>query len=410
MLRSVVFLLASALAPSVALAQGKVWTVAPGGAGADFALVSSAVAAAADGDFVLVKAGSYADSFVVQRPITIQAERDAVVSVSHVEVSNLVSGSVQLRGLEIHGGLRLQGAAGLVWIEDCVVSWSSDAIDFVVEVRDCEDVVLVDTQVVASPTFVFNWFDERAQSALLTEASSVHAFGCTFVGADADLYDCPLPNECAQPAGDAIVTGASDFLYLGACHASGGAGATNESIGWDRDCSPGGTALASSGTSVVLGGSLAGGPGTWCSPAGPDRTGDVHFRPDRPIRLTVASPARESEEVVVDFRGPPLTPVYLISGPVPRAAYVPIASGILLVGPPRTVQLAGSTDGEGRLTIAFPQPALPPGIDAATTLLQAVYRDLDSALGPHLIGKIRREPTASVFGAGTVLVTLDDSF
>jgi F-box protein 11 len=54
---------------------GTTWTVAPDGG--DFSTISEAVAAAQDGDTVLVAPGTYEDAFIIDRDITLRGEGDA---------------------------------------------------------------------------------------------------------------------------------------------------------------------------------------------------------------------------------------------------------------------------------------------------------------------------------------------
>ena len=85
-------LLAACLAPALAATpQGKIWTV--GASGADFTQIQPAVDAAADGDLILVKPGSYVQFAINERSLTVFAKQPGSVSIAGaVRIMNLAPG------------------------------------------------------------------------------------------------------------------------------------------------------------------------------------------------------------------------------------------------------------------------------------------------------------------------------
>jgi parallel beta-helix repeat protein len=100
-MRPLLFATFVALMPVAAF--GKTWTV--GGSGADFPLVAPAIAAAADGDTILVRRGVYRENLTIDRRIALIGEGDAVLY--GTGVGSIVK--VQADGCEIRG-LRIEGS------------------------------------------------------------------------------------------------------------------------------------------------------------------------------------------------------------------------------------------------------------------------------------------------------------
>jgi nitrous oxidase accessory protein len=80
----------------------RTWTV--GGAAADFPLIAPAVAAAADGDIVLVRGGVYREDLVIRRRIVLAGERRPVlVGTGEGTVVEIAAAEAVLRGFDIEG-------------------------------------------------------------------------------------------------------------------------------------------------------------------------------------------------------------------------------------------------------------------------------------------------------------------
>ena len=96
---------------------------AAGGPGSTFTTIGAAIAAASDGDFVLVRSGTYPETVALDGiGLVIQAEAGASVTVRDIRVERL--GPTQfaaIRGLgraTYYGDVVLTSNEGSIWIED----------------------------------------------------------------------------------------------------------------------------------------------------------------------------------------------------------------------------------------------------------------------------------------------------
>ena len=96
-----------------------------GGAGVGFTEIQAAVDAAADGDVVLVRSGTYAPFQVVGKGVTVLSDVEQTVVVNGpIEVSGTPADSlVVLRGLQtgtpLEHGASIEDCAGAVRVEEC---------------------------------------------------------------------------------------------------------------------------------------------------------------------------------------------------------------------------------------------------------------------------------------------------
>jgi hypothetical protein len=285
----------------------------------------------------------------------------------------------------------------------------------VLDVDGCRDVVLLDVEVLGREEFVL-YADGRAQEALgITGNSQVQAYDCPFQGGDASGYDCIFFYDCAQTGGPGLRSDPGCFVFLSGCMVRGGDGVATGDGFTGGECSRGGAGWANSGTGFALASELVGGaPGAYfsspCASPGAGYTGIVAQLPGRALAFEVASPLRDGSAATLSFEGPPLAPVFLSSSSSPLAVWLPIASGVLLTGSPRTFEFMGVTDASGRLSVAYPLDALAPGSEARHLFLQASYFTMVPSDFPAPVGKTRHVPRTFVLGRGSVLVQLASGF
>lgn len=110
------------------------------GPGVQFSDIAPAVAAASDGDLILVKSGTYSGFDIHHRSLSVVADIGAMVEiVGRVQVSALAAANrALLRGLKVRSapelgggfldpnfdysaGLQLLNSTGVTWVEDCTI-------------------------------------------------------------------------------------------------------------------------------------------------------------------------------------------------------------------------------------------------------------------------------------------------
>jgi len=173
---------------SVAPLAQSVHVVDSSGAG-DFTELQAAVDAAADGDVLLFRTGSYAGGSVNGKGLVLLADTDAAVRLeSSLALTGLPeSSTLVLSGLELDPveglALDVQLCAGAVWIEQCVLSGGgADALHALLSPR----LVFVDSVLFGGIQGLFF----HGRDAARFEQSSVWAFGTQFVG-HAGMLDDP---------------------------------------------------------------------------------------------------------------------------------------------------------------------------------------------------------------------------
>lgn len=133
----------SLLIATAAPASSKTWTV--GGSNPDFSDIPAAIAAAADGDLILVRPGSYS-GFVLDKGLRIVSSSSAVSLTSGVTVQNVAAPDrAVLRGLVFAAGtgLTLQSCSGEIVAEALDVS-ADGGTSTRVHVSDCANVCFTD--------------------------------------------------------------------------------------------------------------------------------------------------------------------------------------------------------------------------------------------------------------------------
>lgn len=195
------------LAAAPVCAQGAVLVVAPTpGPGVHSTTIQPAVDAAANGDFVLVKAGTYPSFSIDAKDVDVIAEFGAVVSVDGFEITNAPSGaSVVVRG--ITSTASEAGTSGAL-VLDCAGHVHLEACTLVGAVGD------------GSFTFV-NFHPNGAPGLSVDGSTSVALLRCTVRGGDGDDY-VPL-TALSGEGGDGLFADGS-FVAAYECSFLGGDG------------------------------------------------------------------------------------------------------------------------------------------------------------------------------------------
>lgn len=328
---------------------------ANGGTGV-FTSLSSAVAAAASGDVIVVRSGTYSapDSVVIDGK-SLFISCDDVVSpflqpdFTYVtfEIRNVAAGQqVAIRGLDFTiGTWSLSNCAGSVWLEDLETQHAATNQP-AIRATQCADVSIVRVNVRgASAAATFGVF--LGTPALHATQSRISVNDSKLFGGASGKtpYDEGFPGP-----GTWIVDSQSTFAGV----SIEGGGAVN---------TPGGNALVVSGTSAsvdLVATTLTPGSGTPPGGSISGQVGLVHVLPGIAPEFEIHSPRRYGQSTTLTFHGAPGSQAWIIATPVPLLTFAPQYSGALAVDAGAAVILpVGALSPLGYLSFAAPIPSLP---------------------------------------------------
>ncbi len=291
-----------------------------GGAGVDHTTIVDALAAAIDGDLILVKDGAYSGFAVGDLTVTITADAGATVSVtSGVTVSGLSSTrSVALYGLDIDAnfggiGMILSNNDGPIHIERCVIAGSGVAvfqINHGVQMFNCDAVTFVECGIGVG-------FDAGAYAGLTTSSSTVCLYECVISAGDAFIDQVPGAAGCQVSSGFLFASGTTFF------GGRGGDGIVQAPFMICTDGSDGGAGLLVTGgaDARVLDCTFIGGPGgaagdAGCSPGatGPGISGVTTSYAVPAHTYDIPSPVREGDVAAFTINGEPGELVWIFFG------------------------------------------------------------------------------------------------
>jgi hypothetical protein len=382
-----------ALATSLTSAQGNLWIVdSHGGAGVDFTVLQTAIDAAATGDTLLVRDGSYGAASISAKSLVLIGDRlsgPAQHSLAAMSIANLGPGqSVALRNLRLAGGttqgLFVQQCAGSVWVEDCVLTSTSQAGARVLSAQLftlVRSTVERGLRVESSQAFLY---DSHIQGQAGSNATTIGPFGPTCLDAG---------------AGGPALYQVAGFAYASGCTLSGGQGGAGI---WTFDCTSacvgaaGGPGLLMDGSSPIFrarGGTLAGGAGgaggfdlstfQTCSSGatGPASvlTPSANFQalPSAARSLEVSAPIGEGEVLTLDFAGQPFDLAFLILSGSSFPIYFESCAGALHPAAPWIVSFTGVVPASGHLLVPVSIANLGPALEFALVHAQANFVPAD---------------------------------
>jgi len=337
-------------------------------AGADFAQIHEAVAAAADGDVILVRTGTFYDGFTIDgKSLSVVALEGAHVPIrSDVVVRNLGAGqSATLHGLfvsAIAGAriLTLEDNAGPVFIQDSVFRTNSIMAfgsGFGMQITDTASATFVNSVV----SIGYPWQGTQTQDGITVERSFVVFQGGSVDGGHGGLSGID---------GGTGIRAIESELTLIDTVVSGGPGGTSFATPCD-DGGDGGDGLVVEGGSLVrhLQTTFQGGTGGGGCTVGAPGSGKVVLDgsaapfPGGVRRLTAGTPVQVGDEHTLEVAGPEGDWVFLFVGnalgispffPEFQGALVPALPGVLLtsvgaIGPAGSLSIT-STPGPIGLT------------------------------------------------------------
>lgn len=345
-------LLGCVLLAGAVAAQGTVLVVDDdGGPGVDFTDVPSAVAAASSGDMILVRAGDYTGDFVIDgKGLMLAAETNSVVNLqgSQVDVQNLAANQhVILRGIDTFvGQFNFTNNLGTIWVEDAQLAYGDWDTEATIVANDCANVVIRDCEIYGMSVVTVFAADWAASHAVWGSNSQITVSNSTLFGGPGD----------GSPYGQDVNGGDGVHLVSGSVFVS-----SSDLFGGDGSDKMGGAGmeLAAGVSSYLKDTTLTAGPGQ--TPGQPLVAVDPPLQlAGVPPLLTIDSPLRYGNEVVVDVFADPGSVVFLLKQTTPYGLFAPQFGGVLLIdlSISHTVVL-GVMPGSGQLTLSAIVPALP---------------------------------------------------
>lgn len=420
-------LLCAAFTVLVPAAIGDVLTVAP--AGAAYAQIADAVAAASDGDVILVDSGGYLGFTIDGKTLSVVADAGANISVNEpVFVMNLAaSQSVLLSGITLpqpFGGtaLTLAQNAGPVRVQAVIayggqfVFWGSW---YAVDVTNCADVSFVGCSFRGGgPAYGGLGYAHNGAPAIRATASVITLHDCTARGGAGlsgypNAPGFPTSGQAGKPALDVVgsVLFARNSIFQGG---DGGHGNSTDACPSNPyqyataggNGGPGVRVTTATAATLVAVTSIGGAPGAGgTNGCGAQASSGATGLPYDPPSLTpvsgpqvsmaVVEPAREGTNLSVHVAGPAGFRVLLAQSLVPGYASIPWSHGVLLIQSPLRRVSLGTIPATGVLDVQLAVPFFATGVEARIVHAQAVF--VDTSGRSHL-------------ASPSVLVMLDQAF
>ncbi|MBL8693548.1 MAG: hypothetical protein JNJ88_05565 [Planctomycetes bacterium] len=386
------------------------------GSGAPYSTIQSAVIAAAPGDIVLIKPGTYPPFTIDGKGITVCYDTSAgaasqmVISGSvPIVVRNVPSGqTVTFQNITVrHGrGVRCESNQGTLWFDRCDITASADYSVPQLECVQCADLVISSSTLNASvkltnigtlPAPVLRIVDGSTRVAILGSQVRGNWFASKYIpGCDAANLICERffasattfaggkggPNYgIGMPGGDGLVIGTQNGATLLNCALFGGqGGGTCIPL---ADCGISGSPpLGPTGKALIVAG------GTFTQLSGPSES------------VQMPSPIREAQSVTfsVSCGSGDLAWVLVAAAPAPMLT-IPGIVGPLILDPTSTALLPtalpiGCTGAP--VSFSIPAPTLPAPVLGKDLFVQGVFIDA-------LLSRIRVSTAAA-------LVILDSAY
>jgi len=393
---------AVALALAVpAAAQGSLLVVdAAAGPGYDYTEIADAVAAAGEGDALLVRDGIYAAFTVTGKSLLVVEDEGADARVrGTLAVSDLGPDQlVLLRGLRNLGpnaeGIVIERCAGSVWLEDCTLVAREDG-EPGARVEDAEAVELIRTLVRGrSGSGGFSaGFGDAGGAGLDAQDARVHVWRSVLVGesgGDGDDIGGPggngllLERGFAFVAGSRLVGGAGggaddDFDIFCGCTQCGAPGAGGSALRADAGFPP----VGEPPEVVTLDDVLAPGAGgitlnpveCFDGPAGLalEVTAPATELAGRARAYRAAAPVREGAPLALTLEAEPGELAALLVSFAQAPVLVEPFAGVLLPADGLVILNLGAVPASGVLELAPAAPELPAGVPAVALFTQAVF-------------------------------------
>lgn len=382
-------------------ARADVRVVAASGGGA-FTDLPAAVAAANDGDVLLVKSGTYSAFTITNKSLDVVADAGAsVIVLGTSKVQQLAATrSVSLTGLALRGpagtgsnigtALHLLNDVGSVRVQGCDLAghdgnactenaWGGSALF----ANNCSDVALARCSLAAGDAGDFRLdggYGGYGGDCLQGLNSRVALYGCSLRGGRGASSSAACgglgAGGYAGFGGDACDLLSCPQSFASSCTFHGGDGGDSF-----FDLAPGvGAWLITSGTLTALDTSFLSGhdaAGGTSVDVRIDAGATFSTLPGFGRTLTTNRVLREGSQMRLEFTGQPGDVVELTFAESGRFLSSPALRGVSLLrtSKPAPVLQAGVVDATGSLHVTWPIDDLGPGVQARRLFLQAAFRD-----------------------------------
>lgn len=374
-----------------------------------FAQIWSAVAAAQDGDLILVRSGTYAGFDLVGRSLTVRGDVNAEVLVDGgvTIVGTPADGAVVLADLRIVGadavtfvagenGLWLSGNAGYVRVQDCALAGGTGASTTSTQggkpggdgctIEDSPRVVLANCSLAGG----YGGGDPFTTTlggvgghGLRTRTSSVALYDCQVFGGGGGAADY-FPGQVGGPGGPACeVIDFGIFASNTTFRGGWGGGGHNGGAGGDGLVVQAGAQAQLLGCTTTAG--LGGNQGEFGE--GPDGQGTsggglINALPGEPRVFGAPTLGQDGKTITVSVTGEPGDAIWIVPGQAPAHVPALAASGVWLVQRPVFLTKAplAVLDDSGQATVQLPLGALTAATPSRELFLQGFARGADGQL------------------------------
>jgi hypothetical protein len=357
---------------------GEVWIVAP--SGGDFAQISAAVAAAADGDTLLVKSGTYTGFTIDGKGLNVVEDTGATVQFNGATIQNLAAHqTVVLGGIKSTFTLMLQNDQGGVRIESCELRGPP-----ALSIADCADVVISRCDVLGSdgPNS-----DEDAypgsHAIHVTSSSIVTVYETIATGGRGGMW---WGGPWSGKGGDGLRQSAGFLFASGSRFKGGRGGEAADDCGFANGGGGGNGIVAPADSHGLDNVFSAGAGGASCGQGHsgpPGQNGTVAELLVGPAQLTqLQNPVRDQSSVPVTFEGAPGSMVFLVVAHRRNHDYQPGLHGVLLAQAPYFAILEmGTIPASGVLSSTlFVPDSWAPDFSATRFFTQAVFQSSGGAV------------------------------
>jgi hypothetical protein len=374
-----------------------------------YATIGAAIAAAAEGDTILVEPGTYPAFSIDDKALNVLADPEGGAMTSSIQIQNLAAAKTCIvSGFQVVSAssvppLYVSNCNGHVRLEALAVAAAFPGSGAGAHIENCPRVVFARGNFQGSPGAAVStsgaW--NSGGEGLTVLGGKVAAYDCSFHGGRGlDGFDSGATTYNAGYGGTGVLVHAAGQFFASGCSITAGDGGTGVPAacsGTTHGAGPGGSSGVglsvepqspssvawSLGCTIASGLAGAGGDGSACGvPSGPAGgtsaayVGDITFLQPTSRRLVAPTHERELHTIVLTVEGVPgdLAALQISSLPVWQLNLA--RNGVRTIDPSASRRfLLGTIPASGTLQVNLPIGDLGPGVDALNRYLQLVCLD-----------------------------------